>query len=396
MNKDFSKYNDQEAYRIAMLIAAYVRGTITEKEHDELDNWVAASDDNLRLFERLTDEKNIEEATKWMETVATEKALQERKQGISFSKTDTPKMWVKFLPYAVAASLVIVAGLLFLNPFSKKSKVEDSPVVIMDIHPGSNKAILQLADGKKIILDSSANGDLLIQGNTTIIKSDGQIDYTGNQNAAGETLYNTVTTPKGGQYRLTLSDGSKVWLNAASSIRYPVVFTGNDRSVIITGEAYFEVAKNATKPFKVQVNDAVVEVLGTHFNINAYNDEPVIRTTLAEGSVKVTNSNNSTMLRPGEEAQIQQEGGIKTVTANLEETLAWKDGQFLFNDASIENIMRQVARWYDADIVYESKPTDHFNAEVARELPVSKLLHLLELTEKVHFKIEDKKIVVMK
>jgi len=398
MNNNFSNYSDKEAYRIAMLIAAYVRGTISKKEHDELDAWVAASDDNLRMFERLTDEKNLEEAVKWMETVQTEKALLDKTSHIPFTKPSPRRLWSRVMPYGIAASVIIIVGLFVLKPFSKKGS-KDPGIVIAnpaDITPGGNKAYLTLADGRKIVLDSAANGVLASEGGVGISKVDGQIIYAGGQSELGITLYNTVNTPKGGQYRLTLSDGSNVWLNAASSIHYPVTFSGNERVVTILGEAYFEVAKNAAKPFRVKVNDAVVEVLGTHFAINAYPDEPIMRTILKKGSVKVSNNKKGAILKPGQEAQLNQQGDIAIVSANLDEALAWKNGKFLFDHAPIENIMRQAARWYDAEIVYENKPTDLFTAEVSRDVPVSKLLRYLELTNQVHFKIENKKIIVSK
>jgi len=397
MKEYFSNYSDQEAYRIARLIAGFLRGTLSKTEHLELDDWVAASDENMQLFERLTDEKNLEEAAKWMESVETEKALQEKKKEIVFNRPATSKPWLRFLPYAVAASVILVVGLIVFKPFggSKPDKKDSITTTPNDILPGGNKAILTLSDGKTIILDSAINGALTTQGNTSITKSDGQLEY-GNSTTTEELLFNTISTPKGGQYKLTLSDGSKVWLNAASSINYPVSFNGSERSVTITGEAYFEVAKDATKPFKVKVHDALIEVLGTHFNVNAYSNEPVIRTTLAEGSVRVSTKASNAILAPGQEAQLNPQGEIKTIAANLEETLAWKDGQFLFKDAPIENIMRQVERWYDAEIVYENKPADHFNVELSRDVPVSKMLRFLELTNRVHFKIEKKKIVVSK
>lgn len=396
MNTDFPKYSDKEAYRIAMLIAAYMRGTITEKEHDELDDWVAASDENLLLFERMTDEKNIEEVTKWMEMVATEKALEEKKKNIVFNKPSTGR-WLKFLPYAVAASVILVVGLLVFKPFSGKKMDNNNSITTIpnDISPGGNKAVLTLSDGRKLILDSAVDGTVTTQGNTNITKSDGQLEYV-NAATNSELLYNTISTPKGGQYRLTLSDGSKVWLNAASSIYYPVAFTGKERTVIITGEVYFEVAKNIAKPFKVKINDAVVEVLGTAFNVNAYANEPVVSTTLAEGSIKFTKGAANVVLKPGQEAQLNEQGQIQTLAANLEEKLAWKEGHFLFKDAPIESIMRQVERWYDAEIVYKDKPADHFNMELSRNIPVSRVLRFLELTNLVHFKIENKKIVVSK
>ncbi len=404
MNEEFEKYSEQAAFRIAYLVAGYIRGTLSHAEHNELDEWVAASDENMLLFERLTDEKNIEEATKkWTEEKKIIEVLKKAKEKISFSKPASRTTGLRVLWYAVAASVIIIAGLVFLKPFGGKERDGNLTVSTkQDIYPGGNKAVLVLANGRKVILDSAANGILTTEGNVPISKTDGQLIYANDKAESSKVIYNTVTTPKGGQYRLTLSDGSKVWLNAASSIYYPVAFTGSERTVTIIGEVYFEIRPLSPKggqkvPFIVDIaGKGKVEVLGTHFNVNAYANEPFISTTLAEGSVKVSMVNGEwSMLKPGQQAQINSQGEIKTSTANLEEALAWKDGQFLFNDALIENVMRQVARWYDAEVVYENKPSDHFNATVPRDVPVSKLLYFLEKTNRVHFKIENRKIIVL-
>jgi ferric-dicitrate binding protein FerR (iron transport regulator) len=206
-------------------------------------------------------------------------------------------------------------------------------------------------------------------------------------------IFNTLTVPAGGQYKVVLPDGTKVWLNASSSLKYPMVFGGAKRKVELTGEGYFEVAKDPMYPFEVSANGSTVQVLGTHFNINAYTDEPVIKCALAEGAIRL---NNTVVLKPGEEGLIGKNGNIEKAKADLATTLAWKDGQFNFKQAPIDLLMRQVARWYNAGIIYDAQITDHFNAEIPRDVPVSKLLHLLEATGSVHFKIENNTITVMK
>jgi transmembrane sensor len=408
MDEQFNKYSDAEAHRVARLIAGFIRGTLSNKERDELDEWICASDENMQLFEKLTDEKNVESAMRWMQGVDTEKALEESKKNIKFNKQKPRKIWKRVLHYAVAASLIIAIGILWIKPFSNKG----NGTVIADkndLAPGGNKAVLTLADKRKIILDTSGNGTIASQGTIDIKKSEGLIEYVQTNSNTNEVLYNSVTTPAGGQYKLTLSDGTKVWLNALSSIKYPVSFNENERVVSIEGEVYFEVATSLTSPglktapskggwpFKVKVNNMTVEVLGTHFNINAYADEPFIRTTLEEGSVRVSMvAGQSSILKPGEQAKIGHEGTIEIGKINTDEVLAWKNGKFWFEHATIEDIMRQVSRWYDADIHYQAKPNDHFNAiDVSRDVPVSKLLAVLELTKRVHFKIEEKKITVM-
>ena len=225
-----------------------------------------------------------------------------------------------------------------------------------------------------------------------ILQEQGEIAYNG-QAIADPTAYHMLTIPRKGHYKLLLPDGTKVWLNAASSIRYPIAFSGTERKVFVTGEAYFEVAKDKTKPFRVVANDLVVEALGTAFNVNAYADEPYISTTLLEGSVLVTKGNTENVLKPGQQARIT--GAVfSIINVKGEEAIAWKNNQFKFSDLPLDVIMRQIERWYDAEIIYENKPADHFNAEISRDVPVSKLLHILALTNRVHFTIEGNKIFV--
>lgn len=305
--------------------------------------------------------------------------------------------------WAAAAVLLMVATgsyLLWKRDAGKeiaKSKVSQQPAQ-NDIAPGGNKAILTLADGTRVVLDTAGNGALTKQGSVTVIKLDGQLAYNSDENAGNEVLYNTITTPKGGQYQLVLADGTKVWLNAASSLRYPTSFTGPERRVEITGEAYFEVAKNKARPFKVDVEGkGEVEVLGTHFNINAYSDEPAISTTLLEGSIRFTELENkkATLIAPGQQVLLSAEGQMKlNKHADLESVVAWKDGSFHFSSQDIVSIMRQISRWYDVEVVYKGTISiDTFTGIVSRNSNVSEVLSLME-DSGVHFKIEGRKIVV--
>ena len=394
MKEHFPNYSDQEAQRVARLIAGFIRGTLSRNEQLELDEWVAASDENMQLFERLTDEKNLEAATKWMEAVDTEKALEKKKERMVFNKAATGRIWLRLLPYAVAASVIIVFGLLYFKPFADKgSKPEIVKENNSDILPGSDRATLTLEDGKVIVLDSKGS-DTSINDQVRILQQQGEVVYN-NQTMDNRIAYHTLTIPRKGQYKLTLSDGTKVWLNAESSIRYPVSFSGNERKVFVTGETYFEVAKDKSKPFRAVADDVMVEALGTSFNINAYSNEPFMSATLVEGSVLVSNGKTDNILKPGQQAQLSATD-FSIINVETSEAIAWKDNQFRFANTPLDVIMRQVERWYDAEVVYESKPADHFNAEISRDVPVSKLLHYLELTNRVHFKIEDKKIIVMK
>ena len=266
-----------------------------------------------------------------------------------------------------------------------------------DVAPGKNAAVLTLAGGQKIVLDSTSVGAISRQGNTTIHNTNGQLVYNELHEKPTELLYNTLTTGRGNQYQLILPDGSKVWLNAASSITYPTTFSGAERKVAITGEAYFEIARDETHPFIVQRKEMSIQVLGTHFNVNAYDDEDALKTTLLKGSVKVTKGSESSILRPGQQA-ILSRGNAPIKVADhpdIDEVMAWKNGTFRFNDATIESIMREMARWYDVEVIYNTRVSQHFIADVPRDVPVSELLKLLELTDQVHFKIEGKKITVI-
>ena len=292
------------------------------------------------------------------------------------------------------------AHFYFYQPQKQFKKVVQKLPLHNDVLPGGNKAVLTLANGKKIILDNANTGVLAKQGSTDIDKTkDGQIIYKAfnhGQNDQNITL-NTVSTPRGGQYQVVLSDGSKVWLNAASSLRFPAVFKGKTREVEITGEAYFEVAKNAAMPFVVKTGRFVVEVLGTHFNIMAYNNESFIKTTLLEGAVKVRSGTSINFLKPGQQALLNAQGQTKIIEdVDVDDETAWKNGLFQFKDAGIETVMRQAERWYNVTISYEGKiPVKQFTGRISRDVKVSELLNMLKYFG-VNFRIDGKNITVMK
>jgi transmembrane sensor len=293
--------------------------------------------------------------------------------------------------WAAACMLLLIAGAYYLLPQTQPPAIVTT-LPVQDIAPGGNKAILTLADGSRITLDSARNGMLAQQGSTSVTKlNNGQLAYSGAGTINGKVLYNTMSTPLGGQYKLILSDGTAVWLNAGSSITYPTAFTGNERSVTITGEAYFEVAKNKKMPFRVKANNTVVEVLGTHFNINAYKDESSINTTLLEGAVQISAHHQQQLLKPGQQARVQPQGQTIAVmdNVNLLEVMAWKEGFFYFNDADLPTVMRQLARWYNVDVKYEGTIPDRvFTGEIGRDLTLSQVLKGLTKT-RVKYKIED-------
>jgi hypothetical protein len=271
----------------------------------------------------------------------------------------------------------------------KEQKVTDS------IRPGSNRAILTLANGQQIVLDDAHNGVLGEQGKTKVIKLDsGRLAYSGAAaDAQGAPLYNTIATPRGGQYQITLPDGTKVWLNAESSIRFPTAFTGDQRVVELNGEAYFEVSSNKNKPFLVKAGGSETRVLGTSFNINAYADEGPVRTTLLDGAVNVGGAGRDVRLQPGEQG-VFNAGAITTRVVNTRAVTAWKDGYYFFDRTPVQSVMRQIARWYNVDIVYKgAPPKDEIVGRLPRTAYVSDVLHIMELIG-IHFKIEGRTIQV--
>jgi ferric-dicitrate binding protein FerR (iron transport regulator) len=316
------------------------------------------------------------------------------------SKAQTNKIRHILRWSAAAALLGGIVATIFLLPVKKSGTPPPAIAVKHDRPPGGNVATLTLGDGSRITLDSAVNGVLAEQGNTKIAKlGNGQLAYNTLNEKPAALLFNTLATPRGGQYRLILPDGTGVWLNAASSITYPTDFTGNERVVRITGEVYFEVRKDPVRPFHVAFNTGAdsgkIEVLGTRFNISAYKDEGVVKATLLEGSVKVV-AKESTFLKPGQQVQLNNEGHASPVKeADLEDVMAWKNGFFHFERTDIGTVMRQIARWYDVDVVFEGQPTNEkFDGDIPRNSQLTDVFKILELS-KVHFKVEDKKVTVM-
>ncbi|MBB5441077.1 archaellum component FlaF (FlaF/FlaG flagellin family) [Pedobacter sp. AK017] len=300
----------------------------------------------------------------------------------------------------IAAAASVVLCLSVGGYYLLKDKTENPEVIAakqQDFTPGSNKAILTLSNGKQILLDEAGKGKLAAEGNSVINKiGNGRVVYNDdrslNDNAAN--VLNTMATPRGGQYQLTLADGTDVWLNAASSITYPATFTGKDREVEITGEVYFQVAHNADKPFRVKSNGQTVEVLGTHFNINAYDNEAAIKTTLVEGSVAVTANNQKKFLKPGQQAMLSS-NTLTTKSVDINEELAWKQGYFDFTDADIKSIMRQLSRWYDVDVEFVGPvTTETFTGRISRGRNISQVLKIVEGSKYVHLTFEERRIMV--
>ncbi len=317
--------------------------------------------------------------------------------------------YLKSISIAAMILLAITTGIYF---YSNREIAEPEHFAEIDVRndiaPGYNKAILTLADGSKISLDDAANGLLASQGNIAITKTDnGQIVYEKSavdrsKLISNRPVINTIQTPKGGKYQVRLPDGSKVWLNSASTLSYPTTFAGNERKVQLKGEAYFEISPNKNIPFRVQSDNQVVEVLGTHFNINSYDDEDYVKTTLLEGSVKVIlNSkpnmvSDSRLLKPGEQSLTKSSrSDIRIENADTEKAVAWKNGYFKFRNTPIREIMREIERWYDVELVYEGKmPTDEFTGFISNDVKISAVLKIMEESGGVKFTVKGKKLKV--
>ena len=352
--------------------------------------------------------------------IAVRERLELRLQAILGAETPAiPVPRVHFLHrnrWWAAAAIILLLGTgayLFLNRSRSREAelVQVKPEINLkkDVAPGGNKAKLTLSDGSIIILDSAANGTLAQQGNARVVKlDDGQLLYNQTTPNAGNPLtidhspltYNTLSTPRGGQYQLVLPDGSKVWLNAASSIRYPTAFAGNERRVEVTGEVYFEVAKDAQKPFRVNFSSVgkqgTIEVLGTHFNVNAYDDEDVMKMTLLEGKVKASIVNGQwSILRPGQQAVIDDSRLTIHDNADVEEVMAWKNGAFQFGGADIQTVMRQISRWYDVEVEYKGNISLHFAGTMSRNVNISQVLEMLEKAGGLKTAVTGRKITVM-
>lgn len=377
------------AERISTLFTLYMEGKATNAERLELAALTLMAE-NTRLVKHL--EQEYWEKMKESEAGLTEEEVEKlmRKIGVSKKATIKSLLWKRI---AVAASIAIVLGLgsyfLFFNKSDKKEQIVKIEEPAKDVEaPKVTKAMITLANGQQVLLDSLTT---LSQGNVNIEKTkDGQIVYNG---SAAIVEYNVMINPRGSKVQpLTLNDGTKVWLNAESSIKFPTAFIGNERSVEITGEAYFEAAHDATKPFivKDKIRGTEVQVIGTHFNVNTYTDELTTKITLLEGSVKV---NQSVILKPGQQAQVANETKVLN-NVDIEQVMAWKNGNFKFSRTDLKIIMREIGRWYDVEVVYEGNiPVQLYNVGVPRTANVSEVLKGLEYTG-AHFSVEGKKIIV--
>ena len=382
----------QENKRYSELAEKWLKGTITQAEMNEFSEWYDNTDHEVINIPECF--AGSEEELHDRMLLAIKKRRKELLQNVYLTRTS-------FVKLTVAAVSIIASTLSVIYIKSKDASQEENNSITAvskrdTILPGRNKAVLILGDGSEVLLDTVTSGAIAENVDARVVKlDDGELSYSALADINAPVSYNTLSTPRGGQYAITLVDGTRVWLNSSSSLRFPTSFRDPERTVELSGEAYFEVAQNREKPFTVKVNDVAVKALGTHFNIMAYKDEATINTTLMEGSVAISKWKETVRLNPGQQAQISENGKIGIVkNADIEQAIAWKKGFFNFSGSDIETTMRQIARWYNIEVIYESKITEHFNGTILRNASIERVLRMLEFTGVVSFDIQGRKIFV--
>ncbi len=392
--------------RLEYLLTRYINRNCNPPEEEELMTLIGQKENEAEL-KMLIDEaiKTTGDELK-MPGYAAEAVLRNvlnihKEHPISLSNRKSGFIPRMRLIAAVVIFLFAGASYWYLQKRNNQKTDNKENLVIaaqpVKVLPGEKRALLKMADGRTIPLDSLANGTITQQGSTHISAYNGLLRYDviASSDGGSPPVYHVLSTPNGGQYQLVLPDGSKVWLNAASTLRFPVMFTGSHRDVELTGEAYFEVVKNIKRPFRVTVGQMRVNVLGTHFNVDAYTEESDIKTSLIEGSVNVTSNKLTRVLKPGQQAVLdKKEEQVSVTTADIEEVMAWKNGFFQFEGAEIATIMRQLGRWYDLEIVYEGRiPVRRFEGKISRREQLSDVLQILELSD-IRFSVDGKRIIV--
>ncbi|HEY4289221.1 MAG TPA: FecR domain-containing protein [Puia sp.] len=389
---------------LAELAHRFTSGTATAEEKALLHQWFDAADteetEQVVLPQQET-EDDVRMRIKTRLLHAIEEEPRETNPGMGIAALMGVRRRIGYSARWIAAAVTLVAvsatGLYFWKAHQSRQAACCVPAVVVshsDLPPGGNKAVLLLGDGSVVNLGAAKNGVIRKVAGTLIDKQDGQLRYNVSSADLAPEM-NTIQTPRGGQYQVLLPDGTKVWLNAASSLTYPTAFKGAGREVRLNGEAYFEVAGDKDKPFRVMVGNMQVNVLGTHFNVMAYEDENTIRTTLLEGAVQVTNGGASHLLKPGQEGRLEKSSDAFSLLAvNADEAVAWKNGVFQFGGASIETVMREIVRWYDVDVEYQGRTNQHFRGTISRDVNASEVFKMLELTGAVHFDVDKKKIIV--
>lgn len=394
----------ESAYRIASLFSAQLKGDITPEEERELQDWMENAEANSAWYREFSAEEKLTEQFRKYQGADRMAVWNKTRSKIEKNNSQPVKtLWLSWQRVVVAAAVLLIVGTgvyLFQRNTDRQTNSND---YALDIKAGGDKAYLTTSGGVRISLTDAATGQIANETGISVVKNkEGQVVYqvaaeTGDESAKGNGM-NSIETPRGGQYQVELPDGSKVWLNSASHLRFPTSFKNQHRVVEMSGEAYFEVTKDASRPFIVKSKGQEIEVLGTHFNVNAYTDEPEVKTTLLEGRVRVAipaDASEKVMLSPNQQAVLKgAKLSVKPVIAA--QAVDWKNGDFIFSEESLESIMRKVSRWYDVEVVYEdiTKEKVVLGGLISRSRSLSAVLRMMESTGKVHFEVKGRRVIV--
>jgi transmembrane sensor len=376
---------EPDKIRLQELANKYLKGTITIAEQAEFDDWFNSQSKNELIVPETFAGSGREHAKMLLDRIDD--------RIVEAGKISQPyQLWKKI---AIAAIVLLILSFGAYQLLNKQIRYQIALNKLKEVGPGGDKAVLTLANGKQIVLNNTKNGLVANQGNIIINKtSNNQIIYKAPAGDVASLSYNTIATPRGGQFQVVLPDGTKVWLNSASSLKYPTAFIGKERDVTLTGEAYFEVAKNKEMPFKVATAGQIVEVLGTHFNVNAYGDEPTIKTTLLEGSVKISSTKGVALglLHPGQQSVFSPGKGEMIISdADTSQAIAWKNGLFYFKGADVASIMKSLARWYNIDVEFDGQmPHRRFSGKIYRNVNAAQVMEIIDYSA-INYKVEDAK-----
>lgn len=403
-----NEHQMEKISHIASLIVSDMQDKLTTGERQELEAWLQENGDNYLLYEDLMDEDKLGASLNELNTYDHQQAYEKIATRIFPAGVTGKRVYFKIWWYMVAAVLILVAGGIAYFTLNKSTPIKPRLVVTAKkkspgLQPDSNKAMLILADGSTIVLADMNDGDIAQQGNVLVHKNQsGQLEYKISGPAGNIDGFNTLRTPRGGEYQVVLDDGTRIWLNSASTLQFPVHFNDKERHLVLNGEAYFEVASlplppssgGGKRPFIVHVNNMEVQAVGTAFNISAYREDERSQTTVVEGLVKVSRNNQSNMLTPGKKL-VASDSLFKVEVADVNQETAWKNGEFVFRNTSLKMVMNEIARWYDRDVVYEpGVPSLHFSGEIQRASNIQQVLQMLEYTGGVTFTIANRIITV--
>lgn len=389
----------EKGLRQSELIIKYLNGKLTDNESIELHRWIEADEANEVLFQELTNTEAIRKELLILDQFGADEGKLEFKRRLRTLNKPIQKTINPLWKYVAAASVVFLVSIVWFAMNRDQKEMPKSPEVYLkmaeSIQPGSDKAVLTTADGKTIELTEKGIGSLPKRDSMNVVFGKGELRYASN-GIKNKLQYNTLTTPKGGQYKLVLEDGTKVWLNAASSITFPTAFIGNERKVVLQGEGYFEVASDVSRPFRIETEKGLVEALGTSLNVSTYADEARSKTTLLEGKVLVHSGKKEAVLYPGQQARIGIAGeAIEVVNVDTETEIAWKNGQFVFKSATLQEIMRQLSRWYDIEVRFTGESgKEKFSGIVSRSGNLSEVLRILN-EGGVRFRIDNRTIILL-